>query len=76
VITGTNGEFMFAGMILASPSKKDHVPLEFAPRDSQMREAFEIAGQGRLSEHVLDQIAEQCGVAYLHFPAGIISQRE
>ena len=76
VISGTNGEFMFAGMILTNPERKDHVPLDFAPNDPPMRQAFEIAGQGKLPTRLLDQIAEHRGVAYLHFPISIVSQKE
>ena len=76
VISETKGEFMFAGVILANPAKKDHVPLDFGPHDPQMRQAIEIAGQGRLSTRLLDQVAEHRGVTYLHFPVGIISQKQ
>ncbi len=75
IISETQGEFMFAGMILAKPKVKDHVPLDFAPHDPQMRRAFELAGQGKLSPQVLDQISGHGGVAYLHFPVGIVSQK-
>ena len=71
LISETKGEFMFAGMILANPGKKDHVPLDFAPHDPQMRQAFELAGQGKLSALLLGRIAEHRGVAYLHFPIRI-----
>lgn len=76
VISEIKGEFMFAGMILANPGKKDHVPLDFAPHESQMRNAFELAGKGKLSPRLLDRIAGHQGVAYLHFPIGIISEKE
>jgi hypothetical protein len=76
VVGQTKGEFMFAGMILANPGKKDHVPLDFTPVDLQMRKAFEIAGQGRLSPQILDRIAEHRGVAYLHFPVGIVNVKD
>jgi hypothetical protein len=48
VISETKGEFMFTGMILANPGKKPHVPLDFAPHDPHMRQAFELAGQRKL----------------------------
>lgn len=76
IISETKGEFMFAGMILANPGKKDHVPLDFAPQDPRMRHAFELAGQGKLSPQLLDRISGHQGVAYLHFPVGIISEKE
>ncbi len=70
------GEFMFAGGILAHPSGKDHVPLNFCDPYAEMREAFRIAGQGRLSEQTLDAIDGHRGVAYLHFPVGWLDQRQ
>jgi hypothetical protein len=76
VVSATGGEFIFAGAILASPRGNDHVPLDFVPYDSQMRNAFEIAGHGKLSTALLDQISRHGGVAYVHFPIGIIGQKE
>ena len=49
VVSETKGEFMFAGTILANPGNKDNLPLDFAPQDAQMRHAFVLAGQGKLS---------------------------
>lgn len=76
VANANNCEFIFAGMILLNPGRNEHVPLEFAPYDSQMHKTFEIAGQGKISATVLDQISRHGGVAYLHFPIGIIGQKE
>lgn len=76
VIVSTSGKFMFAGMILAHPEGNDHIELEFYDADEQMAEAFEIGGQGRLSDATLDRIAEHKSVAYLHFPFDILSQKE
>lgn len=70
------GEFMFAGGILAHPSGKDHVQLDFCDPYSEMREAFRVAGQGHLSQSTLDAIQEHQGVVYLHFPMGWLEQRE
>lgn len=69
------GEFLFAGGILAHPGSKDHVPLHFCEPHPDMREAFRIAGQGRLSGPTLDAVAGHRGVAYLHFPNGWLEQR-
>lgn len=76
IVAETKGEFIFAGMILANPKGKDHVPLDFAPHDPQMRRAFEIAGQGKVSPQVLDEISNHGGVAYLHFPVQIASEKK
>lgn len=75
VITSTGGEFMFAGMILAHPRGKDHVELEFDEPYEQMAEAFNYAGQGKLSDETLNKIANHKSVAYVHFPLDIVSQR-
>lgn len=76
IVSETKGEFMFAGMILANPKGKDHVPLDFAPGDPQIRQAFELAGQRKVSQQVLEQISGHGGVAYLHFPIRIINERD
>jgi len=67
---------MFAGNILAHPSAKDHVPLDFYPTDQRLAEAFKIAGQGKVSPKTISQIASHTGIAYLHFPINIQDQRE
>jgi len=76
IVSETDGEFLFAGMIMAQPGRNEHVPLDFAPHDPQMRKAFEIAGQGQLPEPLLQQLGEHRGVAYLHFPVRIINEKE
>lgn len=70
------GAFMFAGGILANPAGKDHVPLDFCEPYPQMREAFHVAGQGRVSQPTLDAIHMHQGVVYLHFPLDWLGQRE
>ncbi len=75
IVASTEGEFMFAGMILAHPSSKDHVELEFFDAYEGMAQAFEYGGQGKLSEATLKRIAECKSVAYLHFPFDITSQK-
>jgi hypothetical protein len=70
------GVFLFAGGILAHPKGKDHVALDFCDSYSEMREAFRIAGQSRLTESTLDAIEGHCGVVYLHFPMDWMEQRE
>jgi hypothetical protein len=69
------GEFMFAGGILAHPKGNDHVHLDFYEPYAEMREAFRLAGQGRLSDLTLDAVGSHRGVAYLHFPVGWLEQR-
>jgi hypothetical protein len=71
-----HGEFMFAGGILAHPTGNDHVPVTYEDADPRMVEAFEAAGQGKISEATLQRIASHGGVAYLHFPMDLPGQRE
>ncbi len=76
IVEGTNGEFMFAGMILACPSRKEHVQLDFTDADPHIKKAFEIAGRGKLSPNLFDQIGNHQGVAYVHFPLQFTRQKE
>jgi hypothetical protein len=72
----TDGRYMFAGMVLADTTAKDHVPLGFCPADPNMAEAFEIAGHGKIPPEVLAAIEEHTTVVYLHFPLDLPAQRE
>lgn len=70
------GKFIFLGAILAHPEGEDHVPLEFCDPHDEMRNAFRLAGQGRISEATLDLIEGHQSIAYLHFPLDWPAQRE
>jgi hypothetical protein len=76
VISSTEGEFMFAGMILANPKAKDHVDLELYEHDPNLRRAFEYAGHGKMAPSTLDAISAHTLTAYLHFPVAISGQQE
>jgi hypothetical protein len=76
VVKETKGEFMFAGIILAQPSRKRHVTLEFCGRFSDLRRAFEFAGQGKLSEDFLCTVDGHQSIAYLHFEVSFIQERD
>lgn len=76
VVVSTRGEFMFAGMLLAHPTGKDYVELEFYDADQQMAEAFEFGGQGKITAITLGKIGQHQSVVYLHFLFDIISQKE
>jgi hypothetical protein len=76
IVQHTRGEFMFAGLILAQPARKRHVQLELTPPYSEMREAFEIAGHGKISPETLAAVGAHQTVAYLHFENDFISERE
>jgi hypothetical protein len=70
------GRYMFAGLVLADIAAKDHVLLEIHPADPHMSEAFRLAGQGKLPPELLLSLERHKSVAYLHFSADLMSQRE
>jgi hypothetical protein len=76
LVKGTNGNYMLGGMFLANPKEKDHITFEICGQDDRMRQAFEIAGQGKLSHGELEAISTHQSVAYLHFPLNILEQRD
>jgi len=67
---------MFAGMMLADVVARDHIPLDFCPADLQIPKALEIAGQGKISNEILERLREHTSVVYLHFPLDFPNQRE
>jgi hypothetical protein len=69
------GRFMFAGMVLADMQEKEQVGLEVHPRDPQIRRAFELAGQGKLTEAVLAAVDRHVSVAYLRAPPRLLEER-
>jgi hypothetical protein len=71
-----NGQYMFAGMILADLEAKDHVPLDFCPADAKLPRAFEIAGQGKLPEELLVELKQHSAVVYVRFPLDLPRERE
>jgi hypothetical protein len=70
------GRYMFAGIGLADIQAQDHVPLDFCEADPQIQEAFEIAGQGKISAEVMAELQRHSSVVYLHFPVDLPDQRE
>jgi len=76
IVGETKGEFMFAGMILAQPTRKRHVTLEFYGHEPRLRRAFEVAGQGKLSAAFLSQVDAHQSVTYLHFQVPFAQEQE
>jgi|SRR5579859_1126354 len=76
VASDTNGDFLFAGSMLANSGNQDRVPVDYYPYDAHIRKAFAIGAQGRLEEELLEQIDHHGGVVYLHFPIPITSERK
>jgi len=69
------GRFMFAGLILADVQEKNHVGLEVHTRDPQMRRAFELAGQGKLTDQILSAVDTHASVVYLRIPPNLSDER-
>ena len=76
VVTSTQGNFMFAGGILAHPAGKDHVEVTFDGFTPAIEGSFRVAGQGRIPDETLQELREHRSVVYLHFPLRYLSQRE
>lgn len=58
---------MFLGKILAQPSAKRHVGVDFVQRAPDLEEAFRIAGQGALPDHLIDAVRRHQSITYLQF---------
>jgi hypothetical protein len=72
----SNGAFTFAGRILAQPEANDQITLEFSEPYTEMRQAFEMAGQDTLTPEVLDQIESHQSAVYLRFPLDVVTQHK
>lgn len=66
IVSTTNGEWIFAGMVLLNTKTKEAFELEFQDRDSRMRESFELAGIiNKVSDGFLNKIHDHKSVVYL-----------
>jgi hypothetical protein len=75
VVSETEGEYIFAGLVLLHVSDKEHVSAEVNERFPAIRQSFEFSGQGRFTEAELDQIDSHCSIVYLHFPFNVLGER-
>ncbi len=57
------GAYLFAGGIIMETATSQAGMLEFYEHDDQLRRAFEIAGQGQISEPLLDAVAAHQSIA-------------
>lgn len=71
----SGGQTLFLGGILAKPSEGVHVHLDLVEHTPRISKSFRVAGQGKLSEALLQQVAEHRTVAYLHFDISFILER-
>lgn len=70
-----NLEFLYGGELLVHVPAKTSIPMEFEGPFEHMREAFEIGGQGTISDETLDRLGAHKGVAYLHFEDDAVAER-
>ncbi len=59
------GQFMFAGGMLADTRAKDHVMAHVVEHDLDLRRAFELAGHGRLADATLAAVAQHRSLVFL-----------
>lgn len=76
VVVPPAGTFFYAAGMLAQPSAKDHVRLDFADPDPDLVKAFTISGRRQISEETLRAIEGHRGIAFLHFDLDVAAQRE
>ena len=70
------GDYIFAGTLLSHISAKEYIRLTYkSSPDPKMAEAFQLAGKGRMSNVMFQQIREHKAVAYLHFPLDVLRHR-
>jgi len=60
-------EYIFAGRVFMEMKTQATCELQLAEPDGRMREAFEIAGQGRIPAATLDAVADHRSIVYLLF---------
>lgn len=65
------GRYVYAGLLLTDLVKQDHVELELFDADPELSEAFEVAGQKRLPEALIDELKRHTTVACLRFPLAL-----
>jgi hypothetical protein len=76
IVSATDGKFMLMGPMLAIPSERDHIMVEFVDADPNMRGAFQVAGRGQLHGPTIGAIARHRSVVYAHFPLQVLGQQE
>jgi hypothetical protein len=76
IVSSTDGKFMLAGPMLANPSERDHIMIEFVDADPNLRGAFQVAGRGRLHGPTIGAIARHRSIVFAHFPLQVVGQQE
>jgi hypothetical protein len=76
IVGSTDGKFMLAGPMLAIPSERDHIMLQFAEADPNLRRAFQLAGRGQLNGPTIGAVARHRSIAFAYFPLQVLGQQE
>jgi len=65
------GRYLYAGRLLTDLVEKDQVGLELFEADPELPAAFDVAGQRRLPQKLIDELARHRAVACLRFPPAL-----
>jgi hypothetical protein len=71
-IASRSGGYLFAGMVLMKIGTKEGFTLEIYDRDPNLKNAFSIAGRGRLTDEDLDAIGSHTFTLYLVAQGGSV----
>ena len=71
-IATRSGGYLFAGMVMMKIGTKDGFKLEIYEHDPNLKNAFSIAGRGRLTNEDLEAIASHTFTLYLVADGGLI----
>ena len=67
VAKSSGGAYLFAGGVFMETATQQACEMDWQEHDDEMRRAFEIAGQGKLSGTLLDAVGAHGSTAYLVF---------
>lgn len=76
IVTSTDGRFMLAGPMLVNASRQDHILVNFADADPNLRRSFQLAGRDKIKAPTIGAIARHRSIAFLHFPLRVLGQQE
>src|SRR5437773_11056675 len=71
-IASRSGGYLFAGMAMVKIGTKDAFTLEIYEHDPKLKNAFSIAGRGRLTDQDLDTIGAHTFTLYLAAEGGSV----
>jgi hypothetical protein len=68
-IVSNSGGLIFAGTVILDTKTQEGFPLHVYEHDPSLAKAFKIAGQGRISDQTIDQIASHTFTLYCTVPS-------